>query len=48
MASIKNLKIKKKCDVCLGTGSILVQIGETENDFVENECDACSGTGEID
>lgn len=41
-------KKKQKCSECLGTGSILVQTGEDENDFVENECDACSGTGEVD
>jgi len=41
-------KKKKKCPECLGTGSILVQTGDSENDFVENQCDYCSGTGELD
>ena len=42
------VKKKKKCSECLGTGSILVQTGDNENDFVENECDFCGGTGEVD
>jgi len=41
-------KKKQKCSECLGTGSILVQTGDSENDFVENQCDYCSGTGELD